>query len=485
VQPGICVKPRFKTSFLAFVFLSVLPIAALAKPDSCPSREPMLTLADRLLGELDGTDHYVAGKHGRDAAYLKLQYGKMSDPEIHSMMGRLAQQEVQGNFGFVYAYYISRYGLEGAQARLPSDIITFFEHHGYDPTLIRELAVTGQFNLILHNLTAPTWKPDADYLQVVALPFIDFPVAERKRLALAADKAGADMLAAGLYVSLPTHEGWPGVLKRGYFRTQAYDDWLGAMVAYSAVNADAPPLPFPKNRRNGAHLRKLWQKTYTASWLVPQSSLLYAFADRYWFEPIYAKRAGDRLWQAYQKGELRPDGPVDKGWLLTFRSLAEVTGDPAMIVRKMQRVFIASWHWSQASAGIILDTMLAAEAIGPWLKNETTDFPALPALASDRLKAAWPEWRALAEAIKAGRDLGPMDKAFSRRGMAAELLYAKSDYKGLLALIAAEKNPGFRQWLTSDFMARFDRLCESKLYFPGEGLFLRDSTIHQFDPPPK
>jgi hypothetical protein len=107
----------------------------------------------------------------------------------------------------------------------------------------------------------------------------------------------------------------------------------------------------------------------------------------------------------------------------------------------------------------------------------------VPPLASGALEAAWPEWKAMAETIKADAIPGNLERNFTRRGMAADLLYAKGDEKRLLQLIAEESNPGFRQRLTIDFMARYDRLCDSRLYFPGATLFLRAATVHRFDDP--
>ena len=171
------------------------------------------------------------------------------------------------------------------------------------------------------------------------------------------------------------------------------------------------------------------------------------------------------------------------GWLQTLRALAASTDDPSAIVAKMQNVSAPSRHYLQGNAGDVLDTMLAAEAIGPWLKGGIAAFPELPPLASEELKAAWPEWKSMAEAIKSGSIPAELDGSFTRRGMAADLVYAKGDSPSLLRLISAERNPGFRQRLTVDFMARYDRDCDARLYFPGASIFLRAATIHRFDGP--
>jgi hypothetical protein len=198
---------------------------------------------------------------------------------------------------------------------------------------------------------------------------------------------------------------------------------------------------------------------------------------------VIGGRAAESLKKAYDQSSLRPQDPMDKGWLTTFRALAAASGNPALIARKMAEVRIASRHYLGDDASAILDTMLAAEAIGPWFKDKGKGkaFPPVPSLASDKLKALWPTWQKLAEAIRTGGNPVDLAKDSGTRGMVAELLYTKGDWLSLLNLISGEQDPAFRQRLEADFMARYDRLCDSSLYFPGEALFLRNSTIHRFD----
>ncbi|MDB5525583.1 MAG: hypothetical protein JWM58_3346 [Rhizobium sp.] len=473
------VKSAIKLLLLALPGLAILPAPVLGQAGSCAYRPSILTLSDRLLADLDSKDASVARFYGRDAAYLKMNYGEMGKTQVDAMLDRLMDKRSVGATAFSYAYYLSKLGYDAAGAKMGARL-DGTGANALDLTLMRALAKAGRYDLVLDRVRGVMQWPDKRYLIPMALPFIDNPPDERKRLADLADKSGAPLLAGQLYASLPNYDPWKGFLKRN-FENIGFYNLKASFVAFSAFNFDSPPVPDPRNHFNGVAYRQSVQKFAAASWFLPGSALLYEFSAKFRFEPIYGKRAALKLKEAYDRGEFRPDGPVQPGWLLTYRALAEAAGDPRIIIDKMQKVNIGSRHHVQGNAGDILDTMLAAEAIGPWLKSETEAFPEIPALASGKLKTRWPEWQTLAETIKAGGEPGALDKTFTRRGMAAELFYAKGDQSKLLALIAAEKNPGYRQQLEADFMARFDRLCSSSLYFPGDALFLRNSTIHRFD----
>lgn len=459
--------------------LALLPSAAHSESPACIHKDAITSLADSLLADLTSADPDVASYSATDALYLKMHYGRMSDAEIEAMFARLPDVGIYGIKDFIFAHLISRYGYEAASRRFGNENLRYFDSHVYNLTLMRELATSGRYDLVIENLKRVDWPKDRRYRYPSALPMIELPVDERRAFAEQAERAGQTLLAGGLYASLPTHEAWPGFLKRNVEK-DGFKDRRENYIAFSAYNPDSPLLPDPRNNSNRHMYVKFFQTVSAAMWREPEASLLGAFEGRYKFEILYSKRAG-QVTLAAKPDELRPDGPMDKGWLFTFRALAKTSGNPEIIVQKMQSVSIPTRHYVQGSAGDILDTMLASEAIGPWMRGESKDFPTIPALASSKLKAAWPEWKATAEALQVGSDPGNLDRNFTRRGMAADLLYATGDDKRLLALIAAETNPGFRQRLTVDFMARYDRLCDSSLYFPGAAIFMRRATIHRFD----
>jgi hypothetical protein len=470
---------RTKIFLIVLFCLWVLPVQASALLKACAYSQPILTLADRLLGDLDAKDAYVASLYGRDAAYLKLYYGKMSPADIDIMLERLIKTEVSGASAFAYSYYLSTLGYEAANARINQRRLQA-NAGPYDLTMMRALAKAGHYDLaVAHAKGFEIW-PTKSYLFPYALPFIDYPPEARKQMADTAESGGALVLAGELYASLPEYTAWKGFLRRN-FDTIGYRNLKGAFQAFSALNFESMPLPDPKNRMAGLIYRKMLQKTSAISWLLPGPALLYEFSFEYKFEPALGARAAEKLKLAYDQGAFRPDGPVEQGWLLVFQALADVADDRREIIERMQTVKIDSRYYLQASAGAILDRMLAAAAIGPWLKGEISAFPAVPKLASAALRENWPEWQKLAEAINNGSGLGATDGNFTRLGMAAELLYAKGDAPALLALIGTETNGGFRQRMQVDFMTRYDRLCDSSLYFPGDGLFLRDTTIYRLE----
>lgn len=205
---------------LAALFALVLPITALAQPEACLYRQPILTLADRLLADLESPDPSIARFYGRDAAYLKLYYGQMDGTGIDRMLDGLSNAKASGAVQFAYAYYLSRLGYEAATVKMSSRLGTA-EARALDLTLMRALARAGRFDLIVAMLKGVREWPDKRYLIPMALPFVDNPPDERKRMADLADSGGALLLAGELYASLPDYEGWKGYLKR-HFTTIGY-----------------------------------------------------------------------------------------------------------------------------------------------------------------------------------------------------------------------------------------------------------------------
>eukprot|EP01035_Chromulina_nebulosa_P035205 gene35206-47310_t len=184
--------------------------------------------------------------------------------------------------------------VSAAMARIGQANLGFFDTHPYDLTLIRELTRIGRFDLVVDNLKRNDAVPGAPYAFPVALALIDLPPAERLRLAGIADQAGLPLVAGGLLASLPSHETWPGFLKRHY-RNSGFNGARGYYIALSAYHFDSPPLPDPRNSMNGELYRKLIQTVIAASWIMPQSALLYDYMLHNGREPIYGKRAAMAL----------------------------------------------------------------------------------------------------------------------------------------------------------------------------------------------
>jgi len=468
---------------LTIVFLMIFAgaPALAAATRACPNSTEITELADGLLSDLHSANPGVAQAFGRDAAFVKLYYGRLDENGIDNVLGRLQGGRAEGAAAFAFAYYLTSLGFDQAKREMGRGLQSAIEGP-LDLTLMRALAKAGRYDLAVTRMSEFTLQPQQRWFMPLALPFIDNPPAERQRLADMADKGGAVVLAGELYASLPDDAGWNAYLKR-HFRELGYLNLAGNFFVFSAVNADKQPLRSPKNRSDGVMFRTFVQRVSAAAWVVPGPSLLYEYLAQFKFQPVYPSRAALALRAAYQRHDFKPSGPVEQGWLTTYRALVAATEKdaPGLVEANMQKVKIASRHYLDGSAGDILDTMLAGEAIGPWLAKPAAPFPKPPPLASNALKAGWGRWQAVAEAIRDHREMhGPAGDA-ATRGMTADLLYAGREAKRLVAVISAERNDALRQRLEIDFISRLDRLCDASLYFPGEGLFLRDSTIYRFD----
>jgi hypothetical protein len=469
-----------RLTILFWMIVAGAPALA-ATTRSCPYSTEITALADGLLSDLHSANPGVARAFGRDAAFVKLYYGTLDEDGIDAVLGELQGGHAESASAFAFAYYLTSLGFDQAKQKMGAGLQSAIEGP-IDLTLMRALAKAGRFDLAVTRMSKFTLQPQRRRFLPLALPFIDNTAAERLRLAAMADKGGAVVLAGELYASLPDDSGWNAYLKR-HFRELGYLNLGGNFFVFSAMNADKQPLRNPKNRSDGVMFRTFVQRVSATAWLVPGPSLLYQYLAQFKFQPVYPSRAAIALRAAYDRHDLKPSGPVEQGWLATYRALVVATEKdaPGLVAANMQKVKIASRRYLDGSAGDILDTMLAGEAIGPWLANPAAPFPAPPPLASKALKAGWERWRAVAVAIRDHREMKGSAVDAATRGMTADLLYAGRDAGRLVAVIGAEPNDALRQRLEIDFISRLDRLCDASLYFPGEGLFLRDSTIYRFD----
>jgi hypothetical protein len=471
---------RFKALFL-FVGLCIAPVAATAQTKACAYKGAIVSLANVLLRDLDSHEPAAARFYARDAAFLNMYYAPMPSPAVDAMLDHMITAGVTHASEFAFAYYLSTTSYDEAMLRI-GNRLQREDSNAFDLTLMRSLAKAGRYDLAVNMTKGISPHPNEARLLPLALPFVEAGPEERRRLADIADKAGAVVLAGELYASLPDYQAWTGFLKR-HFQTLGYYKMLGNFVAFSAMRFENAALPNPQNRSNGTMYRQFMQRTSGIAWLVPGPSLIYQYMAQFSGEPTYASRAALKLKAAYDNHAFKSNGPMEQGWLISYRALAEASAadDPNLMVQRMQQMRIDSRHYLPGSVGNILDTMLATEAIAPWLKGTGSEFPRVPDLASDRLKRNWQKWQAVARALRGAGELDGLDTDPELRGMAADLLYAKGDAPRLVTLISMEKNIGFRDRLAEDFMSRLDRLCDSSLYFPGEGLFLRNMSLYRFE----
>ncbi|MDB5554245.1 MAG: hypothetical protein JWL86_4229 [Rhizobium sp.] len=467
-----------KSSLLALLVTAacLLSAPAIAGGKQCAHAREITDLAGLVLDDLKVANPTISKRFGADAAYLALHYGNLAEPDVDRVLQSLLAHDVAAGRNFVEAYYISRYGYEAAMAKLRA---TGQPAEGglLDFTLIRQLAKAGRFDVVARAKDSP---PDSNVPLGYALAVIDFPDAEKRSFAQAAEAAGLYAVAGGIYASMGDRSDWPGYIKRN-FKKPGFPRLRNTFLVFSAYHPELPPLPDPRAGRNSLMIRKYARTTIAAGFRLPQTSLPFLYGGKIRFEPIFPAKSSEVLVGLVEQGALKPSDNMDKSWLIAFRDIAVRSGDAHATMKKMERIGFYGRRHLTTNAGDILNWMLAVEAITPWLGNPDGEFPAVPEDAGDSLRVNWPTWRSVAVLIKAADAPDLSALRGNEAAMAAELLFAKRDYRQLANLITSlpSPQPGLR--LAADFAARLDRLCDSRLYFPGEGVLEPAALYYDFD----
>lgn len=469
-------KLKLPAFLVTAMFLLSMPAVA---GQQCPHAREITDLAALVLDDLQRPGSTHSQRYGTDATYLTMHYGAPAEPEIERILQALLRQNVAAGRGFVQAYFISRYGYEAAAAKL-RPLQLDLDDRSLDLTVIRQLAKAGRFDVAIDILRKNVTPPDSNQPLGDALAVIDFPDAEKRRFAKAAEAAGLYAMAGGIYASMGDRSDWPGYVKRN-FRKPGFPRLRYTFLVYSAYHPELPPLPDPRNGRNGMMVRKYARTMAAAGFRLPQTSLpvLYGSSNR--FEPLFPAKASQALIERIEQGAVKATDTMDESWLIAFGEIIAQSGDARATMNKMERVRFSGRRHLTTSAGDILNWMLAVEAIVPWLEDAGGTFPDVPKNAGESLAVNWPAWRAVATAVKS-KDLASIHGLPGRApAMAAELLFAKGDHRALTDLIMSVASPQSGLRLAADFAARLDRLCDSRLYFPGEGLLRPGALLYDLD----
>ena len=470
-------KPGLLALFVSTIFLFSTPAHAGGR--QCAHAEEITGLAGLVLDDLAHPQPTLGKRYGADAAYLTLHYRDIAEPEAEGLLKALIAQDVVAGRSFAQAYLISRYGYADATQKLRS-LGQTVGNGSLDITVIRQLAKAKRFDVAIAALVKRTTPPRANRLQREAVAVIDFPDADKRRFAQAAEAAGLYALAGGIYASMGDRSDWPGYIKRN-FKKPGFSRLRYTFLVFSAYHPELPPLPDPRNGRNSLMVRKYARTVFTAAFRLPQTSLPLAYGSNIRFEPIFPGKASDTLIKLIDQGSIKATDNMDESWLIAFREIAARTGDTNGTMEKMEHIGFYGRRHLITNAGDILNWMLAVEAITPWLDSPGGQFPEVPKEAGESLRVNWPTWRTVGIAIKAG-DVQGLDRRDERTSaVAAELLFAKGDFQALTKLIASIPSPRLKLRLAADFSTRLDRLCDSRLYFPGEGVMSPAALLYDFD----
>jgi hypothetical protein len=464
--------------FLIALVLSLPSLAAAVK--SCPLTPDIMSLEDTVISGLDRPGAVRSKRSAAEAAYLEMHYGHMSEQQIEALLLKIADGDALQAHGLTYTYFLSRYGAAATQ-HLGAKFLTYYDDHEYEPSLVRMLAKTGDFDEVERHKKQLGSMFRFDLYIPDAMGLIDFPEAERLMMAKKAEAAGDLLVAGQLFASIPDHKEWLMFWKRnGMNAAVVGSHWV--YYYFSASNLDAPILPDPHDRMDWIIAIRAVDKSLKAAYRMPQIALIYDLAYEARLAPFIASRPAAKLLELWKSGAIKSTDNMDASWLVTYREAIALSGDPSRIMELMKKIDIRSRRHVGDHAMDLLDWMLAVEAITPWIEGKSADFPSIPKFSSDNLAKQWPIWKDVATAIR-NKQYHSDDGNDLNAGIAAEFMFSTGQYHDMTKDILSVSNPETRVSLAHDFATRMDRLCDARLYFPGEGRALRESMIFDFPAP--
>jgi hypothetical protein len=176
-------------------------------------------------------------------------------------------------------------------------------------------------------------------------------------------------------------------------------------------------------------------------------------------------------------GRIDPVAEPEASWLFQYRAWEETVGRDAIhqALRGWDFPPVRLRHYAgQGEARISLDWMLAAEALGPVVRDEVAVMPERPGLMSEGFD--WELWRGLASELAAGPAGVVEGEAVP---VAVELLIGAGRWDELLALTATME-PAERLAILRDAMQRLDRGCEAWMAMPGQALLLGGDVVWRY-----
>jgi hypothetical protein len=127
----------------------------------------------------------------------------------------------------------------------------------------------------------------------------------------------------------------------------------------------------------------------------------------------------------------------------------------------------------------MLDTLIAVEALTPYLRGEAVGLPEKPGELSPDF-TEWPQWIEIAAKVKAD----PTDLSLSGEDVvpiAADLLLAAGEIDALASVVAAAPGTASVLRLAADMAVQLDRMCAGYLYHPSEAVSLGGQPVYKFD----
>lgn len=453
--------------------LSMLSVAARAEePAACPGQNAILAFSDTVLTDRDKLPRLKARGFGAEAAYLKIRYGKLSMQDAAELAHKLRDSGVREAIDLAGAIDATRGGYDALKLSDPVQL------NGLISTL-RAILHAGDGEKLFAAIASLPPARQTSLLGSVVPAIIDWPDAEKVKLAASASRHKLFFIQAGLAASQRDANAWP-VFVAGFADQSMIPDltrmwsWAPALVGRPAL----PRIPLP-DAEVQAQQKSLHTVTVAAA-QEPERDFLMTYVNQTG-SILPAEKAAQALMAEIAAGRVKPAGLINTAWLTAYRVLRENEADPTMVDSTLASIDVHMRAVGDVSVRDVIDRLIAVDALTPYLTGKTADLPAMPEDISAKFQAKWPLWTELAGALKAS-PLSAFAKDETKAPILAELLFAASDPARLADFVLTVEPPEMKMVLATDFAIRLDRTCASYTHHPAEALMLSGQPIFRFDP---
>ncbi len=459
----------------------IMPLSpAVAADDACPPRETILSFNDIVLADRSGLPPLAARRFGAEAAYLKIRYAPLPDADTRSLLQALLAANVRAADDLAYAWHISKDGYDAAIAALGEKqfdlLISTFGTSTLRALLLRE----GDQDVLMKRIAPAARKLMSNVAGAISTAVVDQPDAIKEKIALAAEAQDLPQIAAYLTAIEQSPEAWEAFLARRAGKedpqvlTQTVH-WMPAMVGNPSLKRSEYNIAREKTHR-----------ITMAGALEPERDFLLTLMNQTGkLEEVHA--VAETLMEQIESGAIRRNGTLDAAWLLAYRGLVDGLGGRSQVDPVLGIIAFSGTRYVRP-AGIfylsdVIDRLLVVEALQPYVTGTTDDMPSPPPELSEKMKADWVNWSAMATIVRGGTVSPGLAADPAMFGIVTELLFAKADWAALTAFVGQAPPGEPRISVANDLAMRLDRQCASYLSHPGEALLLSGQPIFKFDTP--
>ncbi|WP_428515614.1 hypothetical protein [Roseovarius sp.] len=181
---------------------------------------------------------------------------------------------------------------------------------------------------------------------------------------------------------------------------------------------------------------------------------------------------------AIENGDISPEQRPEEAWVFILSAMKEALGaDPAENILRAFDQRADHRHYA-GRALQVLEMATAAEAAGPWLREEVADPPGKPASLGQGFD--WPRAVSVWSMVRTGGQFPDEPLTDDDFALALEGHVQRGEINAALDL--AERSGGLetRLDLTRDVMLRQNRLCDQHGIIPGQSILLSGQLLYDF-----